>query len=246
MIKFFRKIRQNLLMKNKAGKYFKYAVGEIVLVVIGILIALQINNWNNQRQLNTQEQVNLKILKSEFTFNKIELQRNIEKAKRLKGRADSLLILFKVPQSNINPENLKLLTLGLSAYSTYDPSNGALNNLISSGQLNLIRNDSLRIILSKWFGEVQDVKEDEVRIMNYGDTYLEPIKLKFLNYHSASLFHRNSVALLENPEFENIVARMLRGVAYIIKNYESLDLEIENILKLIDQEIFSAKPRNYS
>lgn len=48
MIKFFRKIRQNLLMENKTGKYFKYAIGEIVLVVIGILIALQINNWNEQ------------------------------------------------------------------------------------------------------------------------------------------------------------------------------------------------------
>ena len=49
MIKFFRKIRQNLLMENKTGKYFKYAIGEIVLVVIGILIALAINNWNNER-----------------------------------------------------------------------------------------------------------------------------------------------------------------------------------------------------
>lgn len=48
MIKFFRRIRQNLLMENKTGKYFKYAIGEIFLVVIGILIALQINNWNEE------------------------------------------------------------------------------------------------------------------------------------------------------------------------------------------------------
>ncbi len=50
MIKFFRKIRQNLLIENKTGKYFKYAVGEIILVVIGILIALSINNWNEKRK----------------------------------------------------------------------------------------------------------------------------------------------------------------------------------------------------
>jgi len=49
MIKYFRKIRQNLLSEGKTGKYLKYAIGEIVLVVIGILIALQINNWNSQR-----------------------------------------------------------------------------------------------------------------------------------------------------------------------------------------------------
>ena len=49
MIKYFRKIRQNLIMENKSGKYIKYAIGEIVLVVIGILIALSINNWNEKR-----------------------------------------------------------------------------------------------------------------------------------------------------------------------------------------------------
>ena len=60
MIKFFRKIRQNLIMENKTGKYFKYAIGEIFLVVIGILIALQINNWNEGRK---SSQLELKILK---------------------------------------------------------------------------------------------------------------------------------------------------------------------------------------
>ena len=51
MIKFFRKKRYDLLMENKTGKYFKYAIGEIILVVIGILIALQIKNWNENRKL---------------------------------------------------------------------------------------------------------------------------------------------------------------------------------------------------
>jgi hypothetical protein len=56
MIKFFRKIRQSLLSEGKMGKYFKYAIGEIILVVIGILIALQINNWNQNRINDKQEQ----------------------------------------------------------------------------------------------------------------------------------------------------------------------------------------------
>ena len=50
MIKFFRHIRKSLLMENKTGKYFKYAIGEIILVVIGIMIALQVNNWNESRK----------------------------------------------------------------------------------------------------------------------------------------------------------------------------------------------------
>jgi hypothetical protein len=56
MIKFFRKIRYDLMEKNKTGKYLKYAIGEIVLVVIGILIALSINNWNEKQQLNSKTQ----------------------------------------------------------------------------------------------------------------------------------------------------------------------------------------------
>ena len=54
MIKFFRKIRQNLLSEGKLGKYIKYAIGEIILVVIGILIALQINNWNENRKQQSE------------------------------------------------------------------------------------------------------------------------------------------------------------------------------------------------
>jgi hypothetical protein len=55
MIKFFRKIRFNLMEQNKTSRYFKYAIGEIILVVIGILIALQINNWNESRKSKTFE-----------------------------------------------------------------------------------------------------------------------------------------------------------------------------------------------
>jgi len=50
MIKFFRKIRYDLMEKNKTGKYLKYAIGEIILVVIGILVALQINTWNEEKK----------------------------------------------------------------------------------------------------------------------------------------------------------------------------------------------------
>jgi hypothetical protein len=57
MIKLFRKIRQNLLFEGKTGKYFKYAIGEIILVMIGILLALQVNNWNENRLKQKKEYV---------------------------------------------------------------------------------------------------------------------------------------------------------------------------------------------
>ena len=63
MIKFFRKIRYNLMETGKTGKYFKYAIGEIILVVIGILIALQINNWNESRKERIKEKAYLTRIK---------------------------------------------------------------------------------------------------------------------------------------------------------------------------------------
>ena len=78
MIKFFRRIRQRLLSENKFSKYLLYAIGEIVLVVIGILIALQINSWNQYRIERIEEQTILGQLKEEFENNLIQLEGKIE------------------------------------------------------------------------------------------------------------------------------------------------------------------------
>ena len=84
MINFFRKIRYELLEKNKTGKYLKYAIGEILLVIIGILIALQINNWNDKRieikQLNTSLHAMLEELNQNIQFLETEKE---DKQKRL-------------------------------------------------------------------------------------------------------------------------------------------------------------------
>ena len=84
MFRFFKKIRQDQMAKGKIGHYLKYAIGEIVLVVLGILIALQINNWNQQQQLKKEELQTLKSLQEAININstefdsifKAQLQRN--------------------------------------------------------------------------------------------------------------------------------------------------------------------------
>jgi hypothetical protein len=69
MIKFFRKIRYDLMEKNKTGKYLKYAIGEIILVVIGILLALSISSWNIERNLGKSNEVYLVKLIEELNSN---------------------------------------------------------------------------------------------------------------------------------------------------------------------------------
>ncbi|WP_415376794.1 DUF6090 family protein [Patiriisocius sp. Uisw_017] len=91
MIKFFRKIRQNLLTENKTGKYFKYAIGEIVLVVIGILIALQINNWNQDiTSKNELEQI-LKEVSNDLEQDIFWLDQQIENGEGFVNNVDYLL-----------------------------------------------------------------------------------------------------------------------------------------------------------
>src|SRR5210317_2333516 len=103
MIKFFRKIRQNLLMENKTGTYLKYAIGEIFLVVIGILIALSINNWNQQRISHNKEQILLSELYQEFVNNKVQFDIVINVHQKSLDLSDSLIARFPFV---MEPENL--------------------------------------------------------------------------------------------------------------------------------------------
>ena len=73
MINFLRRIRRNAMTENKSNLYLVYAIGEVVLVVIGILIALQIDKWNENKKERNIEQQYLLALKEEFEYNKDEL-----------------------------------------------------------------------------------------------------------------------------------------------------------------------------
>ena len=91
MIKFFRKIRQKLLSENKFSKYLIYAVGEIVLVVIGILIALQINNWNEQRKIKKQETQVYKELKSDLLQTRYDILNVVSNNKAIVNSTTKLI-----------------------------------------------------------------------------------------------------------------------------------------------------------
>ena len=104
MIKLFRKIRYNLMSENKTSKYFKYAIGEIILVVIGILIALQINNWN---ALKKQESNNIflsKRLLVETDKNIIELEKEIISIEKSINSLLTMLHLMGEDYHEVNPK----------------------------------------------------------------------------------------------------------------------------------------------
>jgi len=105
MIKFFRKIRQNLLSEGKTEKYLKYAIGEIILVVIGILVALQINTWNEEKKERLQEQKYLIEIKANLESDLLQIEDIRNRYQNISATADSILIFIKdVKPKPDNPE----------------------------------------------------------------------------------------------------------------------------------------------
>ncbi len=88
MIKIFRRVKLNLLSEGKTGKYFKYALGEILLVMIGILLAIQVNNWNETSKQSKKELVLLANLKNDVNADIMSLTRNDSTYSKLKNDAE--------------------------------------------------------------------------------------------------------------------------------------------------------------
>lgn len=160
MIKLFRNIRKNLLNEGKTTKYFKYAIGEIVLVVIGILIALQLNSWKESQKDIAKEQQILVSLREEFKQNIKELtfdhQINLSSIK-----AGKTLLNFDKTK-DFKTRTIDSLLGQIFNFATFDARLGVMNDIISSGNLELIRDSKLRYALNQWTGELDDYKEDIV------------------------------------------------------------------------------------
>ena len=142
MIKFFRNIRRNLMSENKTGKYLKYAIGEVVLVVIGILIALQINNWNENRKQHSADLMFLETLKTELTLDTISLSQKISQYKNINLRLENTLELFN-KKTQITQIEYELISDALGDIEVLTPINKNIqrNNLpLANGMLMRIDN----------------------------------------------------------------------------------------------------------
>lgn len=173
MSNFFRKIRQRLLGKSRFRKYLLYAIGELVLLVAGILIALQINNANERRKAFEKEQIYLKEFQRDLLLTQEELDRVIEKTERVSRAADTL-IRFMVDPVPLSEDAFASLTLTGFGFTVFMPSEGAIRDLVGSGQLALIRNDYLRSEIALWETNLEMIRQYE---MLFKDSYMEYYEL---------------------------------------------------------------------
>lgn len=163
--------------KNKIGKYLKYAIGEIILVVIGILIALQINNWNERTKHRIEEVRLLEKVSIDLISDINQLEGHISDAMNRQTAIDSLLaVLYKAP----NSDPIKFLKLNFDAIITenhFEVNSGTFDESQSVGSIKFIQNDSLREQIFNYYRITKRNYDDENTVQSiYRD--IMPIMFK--------------------------------------------------------------------
>ena len=254
MIKFFRKIRQNLIMDNKTGRYFKYAIGEIALVMIGILLALQVNSWNNRRLEVSKEQLYLKNLHTDFKTNLTEYNMAYSRTSEAYEASVRLLEIIK-DDGKVNPTEIEgLLDEIINKITSLDLISGSIDEIIYTGSLNTIRDPALRKQLSNWSYYVADYMDDVEIYENYlfGDFIASltnsailrntSVPLHFVDDLDLSIISKSNFTIDYNKtirtlEFENQVYFNAMNYMYALNGYKVIEIYLNDTLELIEANI---------
>jgi hypothetical protein len=155
MIKFFRKIRQNMIKENRISKYMLYAIGEIILVVIGILFALQINNWNLKNNSDQLANVYLIDFKHDLETDIASLKNRITINKALSKTIDSIFLTLATKNKLSNGELMHFYNqhMSLSTESYFIPEKITMRQFEGSNNTQLISSKTLKIKLFKYYSE---------------------------------------------------------------------------------------------
>lgn len=229
-----------------------YAIGEIVLVVIGILIALQINNWNLTQQDTLTEKENLKALQKEFSQNKAILEEVIQINNDNISGAEKMIQSF----SNTSKDTISEQTLAIYASETYgieinfEPETGVLTEIISSGQLKLIRNNELKHKLAGFNSKIGEIEQQEKEVLDYrimaikqmineGNMERVYAKLRIRKAYINTTFESTGIKSMLNslPFLNQIVLYQSSSNVTNAAFYNPLLQEIEIILELIAKRL---------
>ena len=159
MIKLFRHIRKQLLGEGKTSKYFKYAIGEILLVVIGILIALSINNWNEASKEKQLEQLYLKNLLSDLKDQNSSMEIQLSYEENFFKASGYIIKKHEQNKELVIDSVFSKKTTFLTSRKTFVITDPTYTDLISSGNIKLIKNFSIKDKLIKYYQELERIEK---------------------------------------------------------------------------------------
>ena len=241
------------MTENKFSKYLIYAIGEIVLVVIGILIALNINNWNEEHKTQSMEKSVLMDLRSELSANISRLDSIISERENVLS-AGRLVLEKSGPDASWDSEvkfDSLLFKIVLSGWKFF-PESGVVTDILNSGKLNVIQNDSLRYMISSLPADIAllNDEDDTYRMDLHG--YIAPffsgnyairniVKDNGLFDQNMDLgstkFRTNPESLLRNQELEGVLTIQTIWTNTAIGLYKRQLKNYKTILNLIDREL---------
>ena len=236
MIKFFRTIRQNMIKENKASKYMLYAIGEIVLVVIGILIALSINNWNDNKNLAAKERMLLTEMKSNLETDLSGLKWDINKNEELLYANQ---VVLKSLLNGVYHDSLNFYYGKIKGNTVFVKNTSAFNNLESIG-LNIIKNDSLRIQITNLYSMRYEYIRymEQIRDEKFQFEQIIPLITKYLVSDSETHAHPiNPSELANNNEFKEVLKLNCGIRSYITETYKYIEELISNLIYEIELEL---------
>lgn len=248
MTKVFNKIRKQLLYENKTGRYLKYAIGEIVLVMIGILLALQVNNWNQNRSLKKEELKIMKSIHKEFSKN---LAKFDEAYKFHNKRKEGIKTIMSVRSRELSLDSLNSLIAIVNNNYTFDPFQGIYNSIINSGKIELISNDLLKERISMFQDLIMDYQEEEDMTFDFAIRVLHPILLSNTTLDNYDFFTGKSeistseenrikekyIRLIESEEYESALVFLSAFMTAIFTEGPVLREEMVSIISLLESEI---------
>lgn len=247
MIKFFRKIRQKMLTENKFSNYLLYAFGEILLVVIGILIALQINNWNEINKNKSTESEYLKELLEDFELNLQKSQQVTSRIEDVLPQLKGLLEQSALEQPTISVDSMNNAFKLLNSMPAYSSTDRAYNNLIGSGDFKLITNSKIKTEIADYYKALDILNlvqnTHEMQLVNAFQPYI----MEYLDYQAVSMIRIENYTLPEPVEkdliltvfkdrkFRNIVTLkfdILTDLLELNQGLEEINAKLVELLKV--------------
>lgn len=257
----FGNLRLRTLQQNSFLRYSLYAIGEIILIVIGILIALQLGDWNDKKKSVELEKRVLSDLKNEIHNNLDGLNYVIKQKRDIVEICQ--IFLTKTGPATLWDLDLKfdsLLVKTIVAGWKFKPQNGVLDDILSSGKLELIKNDSLRYAISSISGYTARFQfEDDMVINDLHNSYLPFMTKRYpirnINAYEAgelsesqikssreirnSRFTAQPERLLNDPEFESQLNIQMMWVNFSLYHYDQQRKKYHEIITMINKELGS-------
>ena len=249
MIKFFKKIRRNLLNQNKTGKYLKYAIGEIVLVMIGILLALQVSNWNTERKIKKEEIAILNNLLENLNSARKQSDIEISNENLLKK---SLLIALGKSNRSINTLSDSLVFNILWNSNPNTPVLNSYTDIKNTGKTGIVTNRKIResftnleLTLTGLTSLINDrltlqqMRVDDIIANDIN--FVRLLKSMDANIDIDSELPNNYIEILSAPKTRNLLALKLSLTYDAIKLRQELGKDIDALIQLIEVELNNSK-----